>query len=82
MEQKTEKKVQPEALAKFAESARESHGDPEKPGLFADKQTAPIPTDPDLKQDAAKKVFREGAYHDDQGADEAIKKLPDRILKK
>jgi hypothetical protein len=35
-----------------------------------------------LKQDSAKKVFREGAYHNDQGAGEAIKKLPDRILKK
>jgi hypothetical protein len=28
-----------------------------------------------LKQDTAKKVFREGAYHNDQGAGEAIKKL-------
>jgi hypothetical protein len=77
-----ETKSQPEVLAKFAESARHDNGKTEKPGLFAVKESASIPTDPKLKQDAAKKVFREGAYYNDQGADEAIKKLPDRILKK
>ena len=82
MSKNAETKVQPEVLAKFGESARNDQGTAEKPGLFANKQSAPIPTDPDLKQDAAEKVFREGVYHKDQGADEAIDKLPDRILKK
>jgi hypothetical protein len=82
MAKNTETKAQPEVLAKFGEAARHDEGKAEKPGLFADRQSAPIPTDPKLKQDAATKVFREGVYHNDQGADEAIKKLPDRILKK
>ncbi len=69
-------------MAKFGEAARNDQGQAEKPGLFADDESAPVPTDPKLKQDAATKVFREGVYHKDQGADEAIKKLPDRIQKK
>ncbi len=73
---------QPEALAKFGESARDQNSGTKRPGLFANEESAAIPTDPKLKQDAAEKVFREGVYHDDEGADEAIKKLPDRILKK
>ena len=73
---------QPEALARFAESARNKGGQPDKPGLVADKQTKPIPADPKVKQDAATKVLREGVMHRDEGADEAINKLPDRIAKK
>ena len=73
---------QPEALARFAEAARSDDGKPDKPGLVADKQTKPIPVDPKLKQDAATKVLREGVMHRDEGADEAIDKLPDRIAKK
>ena len=73
---------QPEALAKFAESARDKDAAPDRPGLLADKQTAVIPTDPDLKQDAATKVLREGVLHRDQGAEEAIDRLPDRTAKK
>ncbi len=82
MAKNPETKAQPEVLAKFGESARHDDGEAEKPGLFADDESAPIPTDPKLKQDAAMKVFREGVFHNDQGADEAINKLPDRILKK
>jgi hypothetical protein len=74
--------VQPEVLAKFGEAARKQDGKAEKPGLFADEESAPVPTDPELKQDAATKVLREGVYNKDQGADEAIEKLPDRIQKK
>lgn len=76
------KGVQPETLSRFAESARKDDPTPEKPGLVANKQTKPIPTDPKLKQDAATKVLREGVMHRDEGADEAIAKLPDRIAKK
>lgn len=71
----------PEALAKFAEVARHDDGKPVREGVAATKETAAIPTDPRLKQDAATKVLREGVLHRDQGAKEAIDKLPDRTAK-
>ena len=76
------KGVQPEALARFAESARGKGGKPDKPGLTASHKTTPMPTDPELKRDAATKVLREGVLRRDQGADAAIDKLPDRIARK
>jgi hypothetical protein len=76
------KGTQPELLAKLAKSARNNSGKPDKSGLEADRETAAIPTDPALKQDAATKVLREGVTHRDQGAEEAIDKLPDRVAKK
>jgi hypothetical protein len=72
----------PEALAKFAEVARHDDGQPVREGVEATEETAPIPTDPKLKQDAGTKVLREGVLHKDQGAKEAIDKLPDRTAKK
>ncbi len=75
-------KQQPEALAKFAQVARHDDGQPVKDGVTAKKETAPIPTDPKLKQDAGTKVLREGVTHQDQGAKEAIDRLPDRTAKK
>jgi hypothetical protein len=71
----------PEALAKFAEVARHDDGQPVREGVKATKETAAIPTDPKLKQDAATKVLREGVLHRNQGAKEAIQKLPDRTAK-
>lgn len=71
----------PEALAKFAEVARHDDGQPVREGVEATKETAAIPTDPKLKQDAGTKVLREGVLHTDQGAKEAIEKLPDRTAK-
>ena len=71
----------PEALAKFAEVARHDDGQPVREGVEATKETAAIPTDPKLKQDAGTKVLREGVLHTDQGAKEAIDKLPDRTAK-
>lgn len=68
----------PEALAKFAEVARNDNGKPVRNGTEATEQTAPIPTDPTQKQDAATKVLREGVLKQDQGAEEAIDRLPDR----
>jgi hypothetical protein len=68
----------PEALAKFAEVARNDDGKPVRTGTEATAETAPIPTDPAQKQDAATKVLREGVLKQDQGADEAIDRLPDR----
>lgn len=72
----------PEALAKFAEVARNDDGKPVREGVEATKETAPIPTDPKLKQNAATKVLREGVLHRNQGAKEAIEKLPDRTAKR
>ena len=72
----------PEALAKFAEVARNNDGKPVREGVQATRETAPIPTDPKLKQDAATKVLREGVFHRKQGAKEAIEKLPDRTAKR
>jgi hypothetical protein len=71
----------PEALAKFAEVARHDDGQPVREGVEATKETAAIPTNPKLKQDAGTKVLREGVLHTDQGAKEAIDKLPDRTAK-
>ena len=71
----------PEALAKFAEVARHDDGQPVREGVEATKETAAIPTDPKLKQDAGTKVLREGVLHRGQGAKEAIDKLPDRTAK-
>lgn len=68
----------PEALAKFAEVARNDDGQPVRNGTEATEQTAPIPTDPRQKQDAATRVLREGVLKQDQGAEEAIDRLPDR----
>src|SRR5262245_2323735 len=72
-------KQRPEALAQFAETARDKERK-DRPGLTADKATAPIPTDSRAKDDAATKVLQEGATGEDHGADEAIDKLPDRII--
>jgi len=71
----------PEALAKFAEVARHDDGQPVRENVVATRETAAIPTDPKLKQDAAARVLREGVLHRNQGAKKAIKKLPDRTAK-
>ena len=76
------KGTEPEALAKFAEVARNDSGKPVREGIKANRETAAIPTDPKLKQDAATKVLREGVFHRSQGAKKAIDKLPDRTAKK
>jgi len=71
----------PEALAKFAEVARHDDGKPVREGVEATEETAAIPTNPKLKQDAGTRVLREGVLHKDQGAKQAIDKLPDRTAK-
>jgi hypothetical protein len=68
----------PEALAKFAEVARSEDGRPVRSGVEATAETASIPMDPTLKQDAATRVLREAVSKKDQGAEEAIDRLPDR----
>lgn len=69
---------QPETLANFAATARSDKKVSPTGGREATAETAPIPTDPKLKADAATKVLREGTLHSDQGADEAVDRLPDR----
>ncbi|AOO82809.1 hypothetical protein BHK69_22355 [Bosea vaviloviae] len=69
---------QPEALATFAASARNKSKKPDDVGLKATPSTDGLKTDPAQKVDAATKVLREGVLHRDEGADEAVDKLPDR----
>ena len=78
VDRETAEGERPEALAKFAEVARNDDGKPVRNGTEATAETAPIPTDPTQKQDAATKVLREGVLKQDQGADEAVDRLPDR----
>jgi hypothetical protein len=72
-------KQRPEALAQFAETARTDQRK-DRPGLIADEATQPIPTSSEAKDEAATKVLREGATGEDLDSEEAIDKLPDRIL--
>ncbi|MGO4669444.1 hypothetical protein AB4Z40_19395 [Bosea sp. 2YAB26] len=69
---------QPESLATFAATARNDGKKPKDIGLTATPETAPLPGDTKKEADAATKVLREGVLKKDQGADEAIDKLPDR----
>lgn len=78
VDEETVEGERPEALAKFAEVARNDDGKPVRNGTEATAETSPIPTDPTQKQDAATKVLREGVLKQVQGADEAIDGLPDR----
>lgn len=80
MNTKRPKRERPEALATFAEAARHDGAKPSGLGLTADEHTAPIPTDPKAKDTAATKVLQEGVTGEDRGSEEAIDKLPDRIL--
>jgi hypothetical protein len=74
-------KQQPEALAEFAESARKTPktGGDEDKSLTATEHTKPIPTDNARKHDAATKILHEGATGEDEGSEEAVEALPDRI---
>jgi hypothetical protein len=76
----TRKKERPESLATFAEASRADGKKPDDLGLVADEHTAPIPTDSKLKDKAATKVLQEGVTHEKKGAEEAIDRLPDRII--
>jgi hypothetical protein len=78
MNKPASKGPEPEALAKFAEVARNDDGKPLRTGIEATPETAPIPTNPAQKQEAATRVLREGVLRRNQGAHEAIDKLPDR----
>ena len=80
MNTKQNKRERPEALATFAEASRHDGVKPSGLGLTADEHTTPIPTDSKAKDTAATKVLQEGVTGEDRGAEEAIDKLPDRIV--
>ncbi len=69
----------PEALAQFAESAREGEDSP-KP-LTADRETKARPTANSDKHDVATRLLHEGAEgeHPDP-QEEGVDRLPDRII--
>lgn len=69
---------QPEVLAGLAAAARAGGQKPRQDGLTAGPDTAPVRANPAQEVDAATKVLREGATHKNQGAAEAVQKLPDR----
>ena len=71
-------KRQPEALANFAATARSRDKVSPTGGRAVTPETAARPTDPDAKAEAATKVLREGTLKRDEGADEAVDRLPDR----
>ncbi|MEP6827386.1 MAG: hypothetical protein ABJA10_04875 [Aestuariivirga sp.] len=77
---KAQNGVNPEAIAKFAQSARAENGKRARTGVGATSETTAIPTDPKLQHSAATKVLREAAIGDDEGSEELIKQLPDPIL--
>ncbi len=63
----------------FEEIAKQSgvsKAAPDKDELPSKGKQAAVPVKPELKQDAAKKVFQEGVTGKDHGADEAMAKLP------
>lgn len=72
-------KERPEALAQFAESARRGEREGVT-GPTATVRTAPIPTDPELKDEAATRILAEGATGEDLAAEEYVDRLPDRII--
>jgi len=69
----------PEALAQFAESARrgERVG---VAGLTATEATTPLSTNPKDKDDAATRILAEGATGKDFHSEDAVARVPDRIL--
>ena len=71
----------PEALAQFAEAAREDKGKPAPREQAADAHSQPIDTSNPDKHDVATRLLEEGALGDEPDPKEAgVDKLPDRIV--
>ena len=68
----------PEALATFAATARNDGKRPKDHPDRATAETAPIPADPKVKDEAARQVLRAGVGHDPARAKPAVKAVPDR----
>ena len=69
---------QPEVLAGLAAAAKAGGQKPKSDGLVATPGTAPVRANPAQEVDAATTVLREGATGTAQGAQAAVKALPDR----
>ncbi len=74
----SEDKALPEALATFAATARSEAKVSPDGGLSATPETSALPGDLSMQHDAATKVLREGVLREDQGAEAAVDRLPDR----
>jgi hypothetical protein len=70
----------PGSLETDSETSRAGGKKPDKLGLIADEHIAPIPTDSKMKDEAARKVLQDGVTGEDKGAEQAIKRLPDRVV--
>jgi hypothetical protein len=70
----TVKETQFEEIARQAHPGKTTAGD--QGGVPSNGKKTVTPVDPELKQDAAQKVFQEGVTGKDRGADEAMAKLP------
>jgi hypothetical protein len=69
---------QPEALATFAEAARQGGKKPKDFGLKASRATSPLRGDLRHEEDAATKILKENATGHDEGGKAAAHALPDR----
>ena len=69
---------QPEVLAGLAVAAKADGKKPSSEGLTATDATAPKAVSHADQIDAATKVLREGVTGHEEGADQAVAKLPDR----
>jgi hypothetical protein len=82
MKKAKSKGEQPDALVKLAQVARNNGGIAVGDESTGHHESMPISTDPELQHDAATKLIREGITHRDEGAKEAVHKLPDRTAEK
>ena len=77
---KTVKGERPEALAQFAEAAKNQETKKAARPLTADENTSPIPTDNADKHDIAETLLNRGAHGEAPDPEAAGEdKLPDRI---
>lgn len=75
----TDEGQRPEALAQFAESAREGEDSPK--GLTADRETKPRPASNKDKHAVATRLLQEGAEGEEPDPqEEGADRLPDRII--
>ena len=78
MPNKPNVKQNPEALATFAATAKNAGHRPKDHPERAAPETAAIPTNPELKNEAARKVLRAGVDGEPERAQAAVNAVPDR----
>ena len=71
-------KENPEALATFAATARNDGERPKDDPHHATTETAAVPADPKIKDEAATQVLKAGVEGKPQEAQAAVDKVPDR----